>query len=567
MATDSASTASGDTPPAPAADQSQEVTHVYGLAPAAAGPSPDLAAGARVRRYRIIRELGRGGQGLVLLARDEELRRLVALKTLTVVAAMTPGALHRFHNEGRAVAALRHRNIVQLHEVFEEGGLPFMAMEFVEGRSLLDALRGGTLLRLKLIEVLAQCCDAVGYAHERGLIHRDLKPHNIMLTHEGVPKIMDFGLAKYFSEPGDLSSGTVDGHVVGSPAYMAPEQAAGRRRQVGPRTDVYALGVTLYQCLTGALPHAGETPAATMYSVLHETPESMQKRDPTIGNDLAAICSRAMEKNPSDRYPTANEMAADLRRYLNNEPIRARRSSVVTRVMKGVSRNRELAATVGVACTLMMLALCVLLGLFMRQDAAYVREAARAELKAVAVTATLLFPADEVVAVRGREDEFGAAHNDLVGRLNLLRRRNLRLHSAFILRRSDRTGEFYYVAHADARVGDGGAALRKPGEHFLVPRGSAAPLGFTAPAADEAPVRGLWRTTLSAYAPIADEGGRVVAVLGVEMGVEQFGGEMRRALLRTLAEVGAVGVVLFALMTLYAYLRIRHGRHEAAQDA
>lgn len=566
MTSDSRSPGSGETSLIRPPDQSQEVTHVYGAVTETAPPL-DLKVGTQIRHYRVIRELGRGGQGLVLLARDEELRRLVALKTLTSSSAVTPGALQRFHNEGRAVAALRHPNIVQLYDVFEENGLPFMAMEFVGGRSLLDALRGENLLRLKIIEIIAQCCEAVGYAHERGLIHRDLKPHNIMLTHDGVPKVMDFGLAKYFSEGGNLSTGTVDGHVVGSPAYMAPEQASGRRDLIGPRTDVYALGVTLYQCLTGVLPHSAESPAATMYRVLHDAPEPMQKHDATIGNDLSAICSRAMEKNPADRYPNAAEMAADLRRYLNNQPIRARRSSVVTRVIKGVRRNREIAVTIGAVSTIVMLAACLLLGFYAWVDNRHAVEAARAELKGIASTAVLLFPADDVVQVRNRDDEAGPVYGDLLGRLNLLRRRNHRVHSAFLLRKSDRTGELYYIAHADARFADGNSALRKPGEHFLVPRGSAASLAFTGPAADEAPIPGLWRTTLSAYAPIADEGGRVVAVLGVEMGGEQIGGETRRAILRTLAEVAAVGVVLFALMTAYGLYRLRRRRGTTVQDA
>lgn len=562
MASGSGPVGSGDTSVIRSPDQSQEVTHVYetSAAPPPPPPGPNLAPGASLRHYRIIRELGRGGQGLVLLARDEELRRLVALKTLTVVAAVTPGALQRFQNEGRAVAALRHPNIVQLYDVFDEGGLPFMAMEFVEGRSLLDGIRSGTLKRLKTIEIIAQCCDAVGYAHERGLIHRDLKPHNIMLTHEGVPKIMDFGLAKYFSDSGDLSTGTVDGHVVGSPAYMAPEQASGRKRQVGPRTDVYALGVTLYQCLTGALPHSAETPAATMYRVLHEAPEPMQKHDPTIGNDLSAICARAMEKNPSDRYPNAAEMAADLRRFLNNEPIQARRSSVVTRVVKSVRRNRTAAVTVGAACTLALAVVSALLAFFAWQDAAYAVQAARAELKGIASTAVMLFPAEDVARIRGRGDESGAVYQDTVARLNALRRRNHYINSAFILRKSERSGELYYVAHADARSEDGSGVSRKPGEHFLTPADSTAAQGFAGPAADPAPVRGVWRTTISAYAPITDESGNPVAVLGVEMGVEQIGGATRRALLRTAAEVAAVGVVLFGLMTVHAILRVRRRR-------
>jgi len=347
---------------------------------------------------------------------------------------------------------------------------------------------------------------------------------------------------------------------------MAPEQAAGRRREVGPHTDVYALGVTLYQCLTGALPHSAETPAATLYRILHESPEPLRARDPSIGSDLAAICARAMEKDPADRYPTASDMADDLRRYLNNEPVAARAASLMTRLIKSVTRNREVALSFGVTATLTALALSVLLGLSVHRDALQVAETARTELKSIAQTATLLFPAEEVTRVRGREDENDAAYNDLLLRLNLLRRRNPRIQSAFLLRKSDRSGELYYVAHADARVQDGSIVLRRPGEYFRAAPDSAPHRAFAGPAADAAPVRGPWRTTLSGYAPIADEGGRVVAVLGVEMGVEQFGGDARRAMVGALAQVGLVAGILFALMSLYAFIRIRRRRRSARFD-
>jgi serine/threonine protein kinase len=258
--------------------------------------------------------------GVVYKARQKGLNRLVALKMLRAGLDAEPRELARFRAEAEAVARLQHPNIVQIHEIGEAAGRPYFCLELVDGGSLADRLRGQMVRPEEaagLIEVLAQAMHA---AHQRGLVHRDLKPGNILLTAAGTPKVADFGLAKQLDR--NLAH-TQSGAVLGTPSYMAPEQAAGRSREIGPTTDVYALGAILYEMLTGRPPFKGESLMETLDQVRWQPPVPPGRIQPGVPEDLEAICLKCLEKDRADRYATAALLAEDLRRFLAGQTVQA----------------------------------------------------------------------------------------------------------------------------------------------------------------------------------------------------------------------------------------------------
>jgi hypothetical protein len=266
--------------------------------------------------------LGRGGMGLVFKARHKALKRDVALKI--VVSGAHAGAQERarFRTEAEAVARLGHPGIVQIYEVGEQAGCPYLALEFVSGGSLEQQLDGAPMPPRRAAQLLLDLARAVQHAHDKGIIHRDLKPANVLLTEAGVAKIADFGLAKLLD---DEHGHTHSGAVLGSPSYMAPEQAAGQVRAIGPATDVYALGAILYELLTGRPPFLGASFLETLDQVRSHEPAPPQALQPRVSDDLATICLKCLEKNPAQRYPTAAALAQDLDRFLRREAITARK--------------------------------------------------------------------------------------------------------------------------------------------------------------------------------------------------------------------------------------------------
>jgi|GEM_PF-3592085 len=263
--------------------------------------------------YEVLSELGRGGMGVVYLARQAKLDRTVALKMILAGPHAGPAERARFVAEAQATARMHHPSIVQIHEVGEADGLPYFALEFVEGGSLAQKLDGTPQppkTAARLVELLAQ---AVAYAHERGIVHRDLKPGNVLLTAAGEPKITDFGLAKVTDLGRSL---TATGAVMGSPNYMAPEQARGDTRTVGPAADIYALGVILFELLTGRVPFTAETPVALLRKVETEQAPSPRSLCAAVPKELEAICLKCLEKDPAQRYPSAIALAEDLGAYL-----------------------------------------------------------------------------------------------------------------------------------------------------------------------------------------------------------------------------------------------------------
>ncbi len=328
-------------------------------------PSPDrdvdhLQAGRAVGGFTLIRKLASGGMGVVYLARQESLRRSVALKMILAGDHATDDEIQRFRHEAEAVAQLDHPGIVPIFEVGENLGLHYFSMAYVGGGTLADRLETGPLPPHQAAELLRQIAEAVGYAHQRGIIHRDLKPGNILMDEEGHPKVTDFGLAKHVS---GLSQLTVTGQVMGTPSYMAPEQAAGRTAQVGPASDLYSLGALLYCLVTGRPPFQAATAVETLRQVMDHEPVSPRQLNASVSRDLETVCLKCLQKEPSKRYADAAALAEDLRRILAGEPIRARPVGTMERLWRWCRRNRVV-ATLGLGFLLSLLGGIVVSSIF-----------------------------------------------------------------------------------------------------------------------------------------------------------------------------------------------------------
>jgi WD40 repeat protein len=315
--------------------------------PAPSGPgAPPVVPG-----YEILGELGRGGMGVVYRARQVSLHRAVALKMIRAGEYADEAERARFRAEAEVVARLQHPNIVQIHEVGEAQGSPFFSLEYVEGGSLRDLLARGPQPAAQAAALLEAVARAIEAGHRRGVIHRDLKPANILLTADGQPKVVDFGLAKRLdSGPGQTQSGA----VIGTPSYMAPEQALGKAHTVGPAADVWALGVLLYELLTGRPPFLADTVFDTLQQVVAQEPVPPGRLNAKIPRDLETICLKCLRKDARQRYPSAEALAEDLRRFQEGRPVQARPLGRLGRAYRWARRNPATAAAVAVTALFLL---------------------------------------------------------------------------------------------------------------------------------------------------------------------------------------------------------------------
>ncbi len=324
----------------------------------AAPPGP-----RKLGKFDLRRVVGHGAFGTVYEAWDPELARVVALKVPRAGSLDSRQEHDRFQREGRSVAQLRHPGIVSVHQVGEEEGVPFLVSDFVEGVTLADLLTGRRPPPREAAALVERIARALQYAHEQGVVHRDVKPSNVMIDPAGEPHLMDFGLAR--RDAGEVTM-TLDGQVLGTPAYMSPEQARGEGHRVDGRSDVYSLGVVLYQVLTGELPFRGNT-RMLLHQVLNDEPRSLRSLNDRIPRDLETIALKAMAKEPARRYATAGDLADDLERFRKGEPIRARPVRAAEKVWRWC-RHNPLAA--GLAAALLLTLAAGFSGLILKWQAA-----------------------------------------------------------------------------------------------------------------------------------------------------------------------------------------------------
>jgi serine/threonine protein kinase/tetratricopeptide (TPR) repeat protein len=308
--------------------------------------------------YQIVEEIGRGGQGVVYRARQKSLNRTVALKVIGLGQWSSTPHLKRFRHEAEAAASLDHPQIVPIYEIGERDGSCYFSMKFVEGGRLDDVVKREPMSPRRAAELLVKIARTVQFAHEHGILHRDIKPGNILLDKNGEPHLSDFGLARLIEQESTITNSF---EVLGTPSYMPPEQAAGQTKELTAAADVYSLGAVFYHMLTGEPPFAGGTTYDTIRMVLETEPRNPRTRNAKIGVDLATICLKCLEKDPNKRYPTPKALADDLEHWLRHEPIQARRTGVFRRAGKWVLRNPTTTALIGSLAAVGVLAAVMLL--------------------------------------------------------------------------------------------------------------------------------------------------------------------------------------------------------------
>ncbi len=317
-------------------------------------PDPSRLNLPRVRYfgdYELIEEIARGGMGVVWKARQSSLNRAVAVKMILAGKFAGEAELRRFYTEAQAAGNLQHPNIVPIHEVGEYEGHHYFSMDFVEGTTLAKVAQSKPMQPAAAASLMKTVAEAIHYAHQRGTLHRDLKPSNILIDAQGQPHITDFGLAKSLNKDASI---TETGAVLGTPAYMPPEQAAGRNEQVGPASDVYSLGAILYHLLTGSAPFLASSSTAILRKVIEEEPAPLSKARAGIPVDLETICSKCLEKNPGRRYHSARELAEELGRFLDHEPIQARPVGFTRQIWNWARHNPKSLAALGAAAAVLL---------------------------------------------------------------------------------------------------------------------------------------------------------------------------------------------------------------------
>jgi serine/threonine-protein kinase len=352
------------------------------LFPPADEPTPqpsEVIALPRIPGYEVEAVLGRGGMGIVFRARHLRLNRSVALKMALAGAYAGPRERSRFQQEAEAVAGLRHPNLVHVYDVGEAAGRPYFTMEYVDGGSLAQKLTGTPQPARQAAALVATLAAAMHVAHRGGIVHRDLKPANVLLTADGRPKISDFGLARRLEGGARL---TQSGVPLGTPSYMAPEQAQGQTHGIGPAVDVYALGAILYELLTGRPPFQGESPSETVLQVIHQEPVPPARLNSKVPRDLETICLKCLQKEPERRYASGAALVDDLSRFLEGRPIQARPSGWGAQVWRWVRRRPMVAALFG-ATALFTIAL-IGGALWLAVQQAHRQQAAEADLREVA---------------------------------------------------------------------------------------------------------------------------------------------------------------------------------------
>ena len=302
--------------------------------------------------YHIEREIGKGGMGVVYLVHQQSLNRDVALKVLRPGEQTFGPLVKRFLGEAKHLARLRHPNIVSIHEVGDAQGEPYFTMDYIAGEPLSAVIRRAPMSPTQALSIFKQVAEAVQHAHRQGIIHRDLKPSNVLLDDEGTAFVTDFGLARDVSQSSDL---TQTGELLGTPQYMSPEQARGQSSMIGEATDIHALGLLLFEMLSGKAAFASSSPADVLVRLLNEDPPPLRSLDRRIPRDLETICQKTLQKSPAARYASVSALLEDIRRFESGEPLVARRTGIMTRAARWSQRHWKLATAVAGTATVMLL--------------------------------------------------------------------------------------------------------------------------------------------------------------------------------------------------------------------
>jgi serine/threonine protein kinase len=328
-------------------DNEPTITHVPTATVAEAVKIEPVPLNREFGDYELLSEIARGGMGIVYRARQKGLNRVVALKMILAGKLAGEDDRKRFRTEAKAAAKLQHPNIVAIYDVGEVDGQAYFSMEYVPGSSLHQRVVKDVMPSRMAAHYMEQIARALHYAHEKGVLHRDLKPANILLDENDQPKLTDFGLAKVVAaaeaafQPSDPAQPTRTGAVLGTPSYMAPEQAGGLTKEVGPPCDIYGLGAVLYELVTGRPPFKAESPLETVMQVLNQDPLPPRLLNRNVDSDLETICMKCLEKEPKLRYASAEALADDLQRYLQKEPISARSINLLERLGRTLARSHN----------------------------------------------------------------------------------------------------------------------------------------------------------------------------------------------------------------------------------
>jgi serine/threonine-protein kinase len=423
--------------------------------------APPVAGLPQIVGYKVDGVVAHGGMGVVYRARHLKLNRTVAIKMILGGVSARPQELARFLGEAKAVAGLSHPNIVQVFDAGDVEGQPYFTMEFLEGGNLAQKIAGQPQPARQAAEIVSALAEAMHLAHHNGIIHRDVKPANILLTADGTPKISDFGLARRFETEERL---TLTGARIGTLSYMAPEQALGKPALIGPAVDIYSLGAVLYELLTGRPPFRAETSQETERQLLTEEPVSPRRLNSTVPRDLETICLKCLHKNPQRRYESADALAADLRRFLRGEQIMARPASLIVQTGRWIHRHRILVAGLSLGLLVMIAALAGSIRFAAEREATrnavdgYLREAANFQRQSQFAEARIALE-----RARARLGERDFAHlravleqadrdQAIAARVEKIRSDRASVEGGIL--RLDRTREEYEAVFRDAELGN-----------------------------------------------------------------------------------------------------------------
>ena len=532
---------------------------------------PDMDAIKRTLegRYRLEDVIGKGGTGMVYRARDLALERDVAIKVVRPGFRVMRKWSERFYEEARIVASFDHPHIVQIHEILDCDSTPLVVMEYVRGSNLEDAVDSHRFSRDRLVDIMISVCEAVAYAHSRGIVHCDIKPLNILLTGDGVAKVADFGIALRVDPDQDASDKPAPSEqkqIRGSPAFMSPEQARGDLAEITSRTDVYGIGATLYYALSGS-PVAHGDAYAMMEQVKQGQIQPLSKAKRGIPQDLESICMKCLETEPARRYPGADLVADDLYRFRRQLPVSARRYPLRERIGRAI-RFRPTTFYASVAG---VLAACAV---FVATEAAYhhvakdsVIDVLKDRVKGIANTAAFMIDPRKVEAVHSPADRNTPECRDLVRVLKAVKDRNEHIDYTYIARQAEETGYVEFVAtdslfdppkegEPPSDVGD---------VYQETPKYPDMLDAFNHPTVDrQVNVLDEWNVALSGYAPIPDASGKAIAIVGVDIKSDEIAAAFRRIDRTTVLAIGWSILATLALIALIVRWRVAYWENKAA---